>query len=110
MKKKKGDTIEQSLLEIDKAAAEMKALLPDEEKQAPKKKGVVVSGTQDPDWPLVGMTVEEAAKALRVSARTVQDMLAAGRLPGRLIGNKWRISPKALNSFLDSYEHEESED
>ncbi len=77
---------------------------------AQKRRGVVVEEAQEPDWPLVGMTVEEAAKALRVSARTVQDMLAAGRLPGRLIGNKWRISPKALNSFLDSYEHDERED
>ena len=75
-----------------------------------KKKGVVVSGAQEAEWPLVGMTTEEAAQALRVSARTVQDMLAAGRLPGRLIGNKWRISPKALNNFLDSYEHAEDED
>ena len=77
---------------------------------AQKKHGVVIEGAQEPDWPLVGMTVEEAAKALRVSARTVQDMLAAGRLPGRLVGNKWRLSPKALNNFLDTYEHDERED
>ena len=61
-----------------------------------------------PAWPHVGMTVAEAAKCLRVSARTVQDMLAQGRLPGRIVGNKWRISPKALERFLDDYEYEEA--
>jgi len=94
---------------MTKKKPEFDELVP--EKETPeRKKGVVVSGAQEAEWPLVGMTVEEAAQALRVSARTVQDMLAAGRLPGRLIGNKWRISPKALNNFLDTYEHDERED
>jgi len=62
-----------------------------------------------PEWPLVGMTVDEAAQSLRVSRRTVQDMLAAGKLPGRLVGNKWRVSPAALERFLDGYEHDKAE-
>ncbi len=63
-----------------------------------------------PDWPFVGMTVDEAAASLRVSRRTVQDMLAQGRLPGRMVGNKWRISPQALERYLDGYEHEDGEE
>lgn len=63
-----------------------------------------------PEWPFVGMTVQEAAQALRVSTRTVQDMLSQGRLPGRLVGGKWRVSPAALERFLDAYEYEATED
>ena len=111
MKQKNGKKLEQSMLEIDKAAAEMKTLLPEEETpaQAQKKKGVVVSEAQEPEWPVVGMTVQEAAQSLRVSPRTIQDMLSQGRLPGRLVGNKWRLSPKALDRFLGEYEHDTRE-
>lgn len=49
---------------------------------------------------LIGMTIEEAARSLRVSARTIQDMVARGELPARMVGNKWRISPKALDEWL----------
>lgn len=76
----------------------------------PKKRGVDVSDAMEPEWPCIGMTVEEAAQALRVSARTVQDMLAAGKLPGRLVGNKWRLSPNGLDAFLGSFEHERKEE
>lgn len=54
------------------------------------------------DWPPLGMTVAEAAKALRVSHRTIQDMLAAGELPGRMVGNKWRLSHAGIDSWLAS--------
>jgi len=73
-----------------------------------KKKGTQEE-TPAPEWPFVGMTVEETAQALRVSRRTVQDMLSQGRLPGRLVGNKWRVSPKAVDAFLATYEHERRE-
>lgn len=52
------------------------------------------------EWPPLGMTVAETAKALRVSHRTVQDMLAAGEMPGRVVGNKWRISHAAIDAWL----------
>ena len=76
-----------------------------ENKHKKNVKGVGVEVDSVPEWPTIGMTVTEAAQALRVSPRTVQDMLAAGQLPGRLIGNKWRISPRALDRFLDDFEH-----
>lgn len=77
-----------------------------QEVQAPqKKRGVAVEPTAEPNVPVIGLTVEEAAQALRVSPRAVQDMLADGRLPGRLVANKWRLSPNALDAFLATYEH-----
>ena len=57
-----------------------------------------------PEWPFVGMTVSEAAASLRVSPRTIQHMLRAGKLPGRIIGNKWRVDVDALKRALDSVE------
>ena len=63
-----------------------------------------------PSWPLIGMDLDETAAALRVSRRVVQDALAAGELPGRKIGNRWRVSPDALNAFLATYEHEKGVD
>ena len=70
--------------------------------------GVDIPDAPVPEWPVIGMTVAEAAKSLRVSARTVQDMLAKGKLPGRMVGNKWRLSPKALDRFLDDFEDDEA--
>lgn len=58
-------------------------------------------------WPLVGMTVDEAAEALRVHPRTVLDMLRDGRFPGRKVGNGWRIDPEAVKRWLDAFEKEE---
>ena len=57
-----------------------------------------------PEWPYIGMTVREAGEALRVSPRTIQHMLRAGKLPGRIIGNKWRVDVDALKRALDSVE------
>ena len=55
-------------------------------------------------WPLIGMTLEETANALRVNQRTIQDLLSAGKFPGRKVGNGWRISPQAVEAWLDAYE------
>ena len=74
-----------------------------------KKRGVAVEPIAEPKVEIVGWTVEEAAAALRVSPRAVQDALAAGKLPGRLIGGKWRLSPRGLDAFLGSFEHERRE-
>lgn len=58
--------------------------------------------TQEPSWPLIGMTTEEAAKSLRVDVKTVQDAIKEGGLPARLVGKGWRISPKALEEWIAS--------
>lgn len=53
-------------------------------------------------WPIIGMTLEETAEALRVNPRTIQDLLSAGKFPGRKVGNGWRISPAAVEAWLAS--------
>ncbi len=57
---------------------------------------------QEPNWGLIGMTTKEAAKALRVDVKTVQDAIKDGGLPARLVGKGWRISPRALDEWLAS--------
>lgn len=58
--------------------------------------------TQEPSWPLIGMTTEEAAKSLRVDVKTVHEAIKEGGLPARLVGKGWRISPKALEEWIAS--------
>lgn len=55
-----------------------------------------------PNWPLVGMTAEEAAASLRVDVRTVREAIKNGGLPARLVGRGWRIEESALRSWLAS--------
>lgn len=57
---------------------------------------------QEPGWPLIGMTAEEAAQALRVDVKTVKDAIKDDGLPARLVGRGWRISPKALEEWIAS--------
>ncbi len=57
---------------------------------------------QEPSWPLIGMTAREAAQALRVDVKTVQEAIRDGGLPARLVGKGWRISPRALDEWLAS--------
>ena len=47
-------------------------------------------------------TIEETAQALKVSERTVRDLLAAGEMDdcARLVGRSWRISPTRLKDWL----------
>ena len=54
------------------------------------------------DWPIIGMTLEETAAALRVNPRTVQDMILRGDFPARKVGVGWRISPDAVNRWLEN--------
>lgn len=62
--------------------------------------------TEQENWPLIGMTVEEAAAALRVNPRTVRDMIRDTDFPARKMGGKtggksWRIDPDAVKRWLD---------
>lgn len=49
----------------------------------------------------IGLTTKEAAKALRVSVRTLLSMIQRG-LPARKVGREWRISPAALEAWIAS--------
>lgn len=57
------------------------------------------------EWPLLAMTVEETAAALRVHPRTILDLLRDGRFPGRKVGNGWRINPDAVKKWLSVFEN-----
>ena len=54
------------------------------------------------EWPLIGMTLDEAAEALRVDRRTVQKAILDGGLPARKVGVGWRIDPEAVKAWLAS--------
>ena len=55
---------------------------------------------QAPEWGIFGMTVEEAAKALRVDRRAVLAAIKDRGLPAVKIGRGWRIEPEALRSWI----------
>lgn len=50
----------------------------------------------------IGLTVEEAAQALRVSERAVADLLRTGKIKAVKLGNRggWRIHPQAIHDYL----------
>lgn len=55
-------------------------------------------------WPLVGMTLEEAAQALRVTRRTMFSLIKDRGLPARRVGKGWRIDPEALRLWISTRE------
>ena len=54
------------------------------------------------EWPLIGMTIEEAAEALRVDHKTIRAAIREGGLPARKLGVGWRIDPDAVKAWLAS--------
>jgi len=46
------------------------------------------------------LTVAEVAEALRVSVRTVYNLLEAGALRGVRVGRAWRVPESALEEFI----------
>lgn len=55
---------------------------------------------EDVEWPHIGMTLEEAAKALRVDSKTLRTLIKAGDFPARKVGVGWRIEPEAVKRWL----------
>lgn len=45
------------------------------------------------------LTTKEVADILKVKAITVQRMLAAGKMKGYQVGERWRVTWDALNEF-----------
>ena len=52
------------------------------------------------DWPIIGMTVEETAEALRVDVKTVRRLIKDGSIPARKDGVGWRVEPEAVKEWL----------
>jgi excisionase family DNA binding protein len=48
------------------------------------------------------LTIDQTAEQLQISTKTVRRMLLSGRLPGKRIGTRWRISAGALLTFMDA--------
>lgn len=46
------------------------------------------------------LTVNELAEILRVHPVTVRLSAAAGRIPGRQIGNRWRFSRSVISDWM----------
>ena len=61
------------------------------------------------DWPLVGMTVDETAAALRVDRKAVLKAIQEGGLPARKVGVGWRIDHDAVKQWLASGKPEKGE-
>lgn len=73
-----------------------------DEAKAPEPKGRVQASMPEGWPPVIGMTLEECAAALRVDPKTAQSLIRTKGLPARLCGKGWRISPKALDEWLAS--------
>jgi excisionase family DNA binding protein len=48
------------------------------------------------------LTVEEAAKMIKVSTKTIRDWLRSGQLRGLKAGKQWRILRQDLESFMQA--------
>ena len=46
------------------------------------------------------MTVEEVAAMMRLHPVTVRLQAAAGKIPARQVGNRWRFSRSAITEWL----------
>lgn len=46
------------------------------------------------------LTMEQAATMLQVSTRTIQRMVADGRMPGRQVGSQWRFDREQLRQWV----------
>lgn len=62
------------------------------------------------DWPLLGMTVDETAAALRVDRKTVLKAIQESGLPARKVGVGWRIDHDAVKRWLASGKPEKGAD
>ena len=58
----------------------------------------------------IGLTVDEAAAAMRCQAKHVRKLIAEKGLPARMVGAKWLISPAAIEAWLASGRYEDEKD
>ena len=55
------------------------------------------------DWPpVIGLTVDEAAAALRTDDKTIRKLIQSGAIPSRIVGRAYRIDPDALRAWVAS--------
>jgi excisionase family DNA binding protein len=51
------------------------------------------------------LTLKEAAARLKVTPKTVKEWLYSGELQGYKAGRQWRITPAAIQTFLEAGQH-----
>ena len=47
------------------------------------------------------LTIDEACAYLNLNKETVYNLVRAGDLPGRKVGNKWRFSKRQLREWVE---------
>ena len=68
--------------------------------QAPKGR---IRAVPPAEWPpLIGLTVDEAAAALRTDDKTIRKLIQSGEIPARIVGRGYRIDPDALRDWIAS--------
>ena len=50
--------------------------------------------------PIIGLTMQEAADALRIDVKTMRRLIREGEIPARKVGKGWRIHPDAITDWL----------
>lgn len=58
----------------------------------------------------IGLTVDEAAAAMRCQPKQVRKLIAEKGLPARMVGAKWLLSPAAIDAWLASGRYEDEKD
>ena len=49
------------------------------------------------------LTLQEAARYVRVSEKTLREMAKTGRVPSQRVGREWRFLKEALKEWLAGY-------
>lgn len=52
------------------------------------------------------ISLEDAARYLRLAPSTLRKRAAAGRVPGIKQGGRWRFSPRELKAYLDQFRND----
>lgn len=70
-------------------------------KAKPAKASPRLQAVPPAEWPpVIGLTVDEAAAALRTDDKTIRRLIQSGSLPARLVGRGYRIDPDALRAWV----------
>lgn len=86
----------------DKHKPKAKAKSAEAKEQAPKGR---IRAVPPAEWPpVIGLTVDEAAAALRTDDKTIRRLIQTGSLPARLVGRAYRLDPSAIRAWVASGE------
>ena len=68
-----------------------------------KASGSKLKAVPPAEWPpVIGLTVDECAAALRTDDKTVRKLIQSGEIPARVVGRGYRIDPDALREWIAS--------